>query len=304
MPADRLIARLAESAGRVPARVPVHEVRQHTVDDLHDRTRGLLEVAGDTFGVAWQRADWTTQDDRTFVRLPEGAHAVVWHASGTMTVSSGLAPMAMPFDTIPPREELEELVRRRTEELRLTSWVGTDDVRFERLWQVKAAGAAREGRMSEPTLFRTVGAYRQHVSGLPVWGRASLAVKLADAGAFDSATMHVRQTTGEVIDEVSTVPPDTGAAAVVAQLEALLGRSDVSLDEIAQPQWMHFGYLSLSPRKAQRVLEPVYVAAVHLEGEYPQGYLLAVNAGTKVYQPLNRSGSEPPPGRRRMPAPA
>jgi hypothetical protein len=307
MSTEKLIARLAESAGEVPSRVPVHEVRRHSTDELHERATRFLASTGEALGLGWQRADWVERDQHTVVRLTDGARAIVSHASGAMTLSTGLGPMDSPFDRLEERDVLERLVQERGEQLGLRSWAGSSgDLKFERLWQIKGAAADREGKATDPVLFRTVGAYRHYLSDLPVWGRASASVKLAGGGTLDTVTLQMREPSGEVLDEVQTLPAEAGAKAVAGQLEALMGRSDLSLDDIARPHWMHFGYLSLSARKAQRVLEPVYVAQVDLEGDYPQGFVLAVNAGEKVYMPLARQGMDPPVSKRRQqnPAPA
>ena len=56
---------------------------------------------------------------------------------------------------------------------------------------------------------------------------------------------------------------------------------------------MRFSYLSLNKRKLQRVLAPVYVAAIEIERqEEAQAYLFVTAATEKAYLPLERAGSD------------
>ena len=288
------MARLAEAAGEVPSQVPVLEVRQHSRDELRERIQRLLAGAAEAIGISWQRADWIEREQRTLVRLTEGARAVVYHASGAMYLTTGLNPMEYQFDGVQERAALESLVNKHAEGLGLHSWAGEyGELRYERLWQIKAGAADRDGVIVEPVLFRIVGTYRHYTHDLPVWGPASVAIKHAGNGLVDSLTVQLRETTGKAIDEVRTRPAEAGARVIAGQLEALIGKSDASIDEVARPHWMVFGYLSLSKRKSQRLLEPVYVAQIDIEGEDAQGYVLVAPAADKVYMPLDRHGNDP-----------
>jgi hypothetical protein len=290
----RLIEELADSVGDIPRSAEVLAVRQYSRDELHDRARRLLSKAGASVGRNWQKGDWDVRDDRTLIRLTEGARAVVMHGSGAMKIASGLDPMERPFSQTPDRDELTRLSQKVAGELALDTWVGElGSIRFERLWQIKAAAADRKGKVVDPVLFRIVGAFRHYVLDLPVWGPASAAVKLAGDAALDSLSVQIREPSGERIDQVRTISPERGAQGIAAQLETLMGPRHPSLDEVATPKWMRFGYLSLSKRKGQRLLEPVYTALVDVVGEYEaQGYLLVTAAADRTYVPFCRVGAD------------
>jgi hypothetical protein len=296
MSSKQLIEKLVRSVGEVPKEVAVLPIRQYSQGDLQERAQRLLALIGEIYGRDWgDQGDWLQKEDRTLIRLTEGARAMVIHASGAMKLSTGLSPMEIPFPRIEDRDRLGDMVKEMTEKLQLPVWAGEQgDLRFERLWQIKAAASDREGKVVDPVLFRIVGAFRHYVNELPVWGPASVALKLAGDGSLDTLTVQVRETIGEEYDRVQTLSPEHGASHLVYQLEALMGPQDISLDEVVVPHWMHFGYLSLNKRKAQRLLEPVYVALVDIEGqEEAQGYLLVTNAGHKTYEPVCRVGDAP-----------
>ncbi|SRR6266487_2892819 len=133
----------------------------------------------------------------------------------------------------------------------------------------------------------------------PVWGAASVAIKLAGGGALDSVSIQVRETTGEPIEWAQIIRPDEAARQIVLQLASLMGRSKVPFTELVVPQGMRFGYLSLGKRKPQNVLAPHYIAGIAINGEEAQAYQFVVPATEKTYLPLCQAGKHAPPAQTR-----
>ncbi len=294
MEEKELIAELASSVGDVPSQAEVFAVRQYTLEEMNRRMKRLLETIGKRCDVSLDRGDWVRQERRTLVRLPMGARAVLYHASGAMEVSLGMAPMERLFEKTPPRESLTAIVQEAADKLGIAEWAGPgESLEFERLWQIKAAAADRE-RAVEPVLCRIVGTYRQTVSSLPVLGPASVALKLAGGGAVDGVSFVLRPSVGGAIEWPRTLPPEIAAAQIVARLGRLMGRANARFVELARPRGMVFGYLGLGRRKAQDVLAPHYVAFIDIEGEDAQGLQLVAAATEETYMPLCQVGSSSP----------
>lgn len=294
MSIERLVEKMVSRLGEIPATADILETRQYTLDDVEERARHFLALAGEVNGRAYDSADWQQGRNRTLVRLPLGARAVIYHASGAMKLVSGLEPMAALFPKLEERDTLVNMVEEMAERFQIKQWAGEGQLRFERLWQVKAAAADRQGILADPVLCRVVGAYRHFVAGLPVWGPASVSLKLANRGQLDSLAVLTRETTGEVVDKAEIVAPERGATDIAMQLAAMMPRNGRALSDFANPRWLRFGYFSLPKRQTQRLLAPVYVAAIdieHEEGE-AQGYVLLTAATEKAYLPLGRYGHE------------
>jgi hypothetical protein len=292
-----LIEKMVSSVKAVPSEAEVFAVRQHSIDELERRTKSFLSMAGEACKLPLSRGDWVKKQHRTIIRLPKGARAVVYHASGAMKLFTGLNPMELLFKKAQKKEKLMELVEDTAKRLNISKWVRKNEsLTFERLWQVKASAADRKGESVEPVLCRVVGAYRHYVAELPVWGAASVSIELAAEGTLDSLTVQVREPTDAVIDEAKILPPDEAARLIFLQLKTLMGKSKVPVSEIAVPKWLRFGYLSLTKRKAQHLLAPAYVAAIGIDGqEEKQAYIFAISATEKNYLTLCRSGHEAPP---------
>jgi len=292
-----LIEKMASSVKDVPSETNVFAVRQYPIDELRRRAKSFLAMVGEAYNLSLLRGDWIEKQDRTVIRLPQEARAVVFHASGAMKLITGLKPMESLFKKTQDRERLIDMVEEAAGRLNISGWVKKEEsLAFERLWQIKACAADRKGETVEPKLCRAIGAYRHFVADLPVWGAASVSINLAAEGKLDSLTIQVREPTDEVIDRAKILPPDEAAHQIFLQLEALMGKSKIPVSEVAKPEWLRFGYLSLTKRKSQRILAPAYVASIRINGqEEKQAYLFAVSATEKTYLPLCLSGNEAPP---------
>lgn len=290
-----LIQGLAASAGRVPAQVDVIGLQQFTLDEMQGRTQRFLAVLGDVQQNPLERGDWQVRDDHTAIRLPRGAHALLYHASGSMKYASGLAPLEAPFARIEAKEALTARVEDAAKKLNIREWAGKQgELTFERLWQMKAQGAGKDGKLSDPLLCRVVGAYRHAINGVPVLGAASVALRLAGDGTLDSLALQVRSSAAEVIEKAAVIAPEVAAKQLALQLSAALGNARSALpDNVIESQSMQFGYLNLGKRKAQRLLAPAFVSQVVLRHqEERQAYVFAVAATEKTYLPLCQCGGD------------
>jgi hypothetical protein len=292
----RLIDRLVAVDQGIPERSEILALREHTIDDVERRLRHLLAIVGESTGAGTGRADWRRERGRTVAWLPFGARGAVYHASGAMRISMGLAPLEHLYEDIPGADVLTKDVEALADRLRLAEWVRPgEQLAFERLWQIKAQAASREGTPTDPVLCRAVGAFRHVVRGIPVWGPASAAVTVAGGSALDRVDIQIRETTGEVVTDAAILPLDRVAASVVTRLRALLGGSKIDLAEIAQPAPLRFGYISLARRKPQRMLAPAFVTSVDIKGDYPHSLVFVIAATEEPFVSFEPTALEGPP---------
>jgi hypothetical protein len=290
---DTLLESLASVEQAVPGEIAILELSRSSIDDLQRRLRRLLKTGGECCEKDFDRGDWTRYDDRTLVRLPQGAHAVVYHASGGLKLSAGLAPMEHLFKDM----ETKAALTARVQEAAKAFGAGDGPVRgnslvFERLWQIKACAADRSGKTVAPILCRAVGAFRQHVEGIPVLGPASLAVQIAADGVLDTVSMLMRSPSGEVLEKAKVLPPERALRQIGQQLAVRFGQAKGEI-QVESRQGLRFGYLSLPKRKAQRLLAPVYMATIDVTHEQErQAFVTAVPATEKNYLPLDMPGAE------------
>lgn len=290
-----LIESLTKSVGRLPTQADVIGLQQFSLDDMQGRAKRFLTLLGDQQDRSTDRGDWQTRDDHTSIRLPQGARGLLYHASGAMKYSSGLAPFESMFERVEDREHLTKLVGEAARKFNVAQWAGPGaELSFERLWQMKAQGEDKTGKRSEPVLTRVVGAYRHFIGGIPVLGAASVALKLGASGALDSLSVQVRARASELVDQAKIIAPELGARQICAQLNSLIGFGKIATSaELIESQTMRFGYLNLGKRKAQQLLAPAFLAQVVLRHkEERQAYLFVVSATEKTYMPICQCGDE------------
>jgi hypothetical protein len=279
---------------RIPEQADILLLQTPTREQLHARARrfvALLEEHGDC--PHDNSGAWQERDDQTVIYLPDGARAMVYHASGALRYVSGLAPAEAAFEHDAERAVLQRLVEERARKLALSDWAGPNgELRFERLFRTLGQGADPAGKTSAATLFRALGAWRQFAGGIPVLGAASVALRLAGDGRLDALSVHVRPANGEVLDRAAIIEPQAGARQVVAQLATLLGQKEIP-GNLVESATLQFGYLDLGKRKPQRVLAPAYVAQIVLRHKtVRQAYVLAVRATERAYLELPVYGGE------------
>lgn len=293
MDTNQLMDSLASFKQDLPAELAILELRRAPVDELQRRLRKLLKMSGDACDKAYDHGQWTTYDDRTLVRLPQGAYAAVYHASGAVKISAGLAPMEQLFKEPESRAVLTQRAEAYVKELGLHDSLGrAESLAFERLWQVKAAAADRSGKMIDAVLCRAVGAFRHHIEGIPVLGPASVAVQIAGDGALDTLSMLVRAPAGEVLEMARLVPPERVARQMTQRVAERFAHARGEV-KVECREGLRFGYLSLSKRQLQRLLAPAYMATFDVSHEQErQGFIVALPATEKSYLPLDRPGAE------------
>lgn len=295
MDQQKLIARLGASAGQVPSQADVIGLQQLSLDNMLGRTKRLLAQVGAAQQRSLDKGDWQPGDGHTAVRLPQGARALLYHASGGMQYRSGLAPFESLFGRMKDAASLTRIVEEAAKKCDIASWAGKQGTLvFERLWQMKAQGADKNAKLSDPVLCRAVGAYRHVIDGMPVLGPASVALRLAGDGTLDLLSVQVRDSAAEVIEKATILAPELAAKQIALQLTSLLGQAKESVpDDALEWQAMRFGYLNLGKRKAQRLLAPVFMAQVTLQHKLErQAYVFAVSATEKPYLPLCQCGDD------------
>lgn len=262
---------------------------------MRARANGFISLIHEGEACSRDHANFVTREDRTLVHLAGGARAVLYHASGALQFSAGIAPLQAPFERVEEREVPVRLLAAAAKRLQLGDWAGENgSLAFERLFQSKGQGANRNERASEPVLFRATGAWLHSIGAIPVLGAASAAITLAGDGTLDALAVRIRPGVSEKLDSAVVVAPELAARQIAARLASVLGNAKERLPgDVIVSQTMRFGYLDLGKRKAQRVLAPVFVAQVVLRHRLEnQGYVFAVPATERQYLDLPLFGTE------------
>jgi hypothetical protein len=297
MDMNKIADTLSSLQQKVPDEIAILQLRRPSVDDLHRKLKKLLKSSDDVCGFPLERGHWTHHEDRTLVRMPEGAYAVVYHASGALKLSSGTATMDKLFKDAPPRESLVARAEEVVKQMGLAEQIQRgQSLSFERLWQIKAAGIDRSGRASETVLCRAVGAFRHFIGDVPVLGPASIAVKVAGDNSMDTLTMQMRGPGFEELERAKTIHPEKAVRHIMQKIaEKLAHVKDKDEVSIEAEKGLQFGYVNLSKRKVQRLLAPAYVAAISVtHAQEQEAFMIMVPATDRTFMTFDPPGHESP----------
>lgn len=291
-----LLNALVDKAQGYRDTVPVFQVQlQRAAEWEREATKLALRFAA-LHGMEAPRYSIVRGHDRTKIRLPEGAGLQLFNVSGAMMLERGWSAFehVISNDTGQvDREVLNRQVEEGVQHLELDRSRGREELRFERLWQLKAAGMTRERERGPVALTRVVGAFRRYLYDLPVWGRASVFVKVAAEGQVDSAGIDWRPVSQNPIDQARVLDPKDAAKRTLDELSVYLPGGQFTLEDYA-PEFFSLGYFSLPKRRVQAVMQPVWVAMFRGRGPTTLNRLLVVPGATKIYEPIGRIVQAPP----------
>lgn len=285
---SELTERLESLIEHVPDVTEVLELTPPTPEESARRTEAVIDTVGAVTGLDVTPGKRELTDARVVMRLPEGGRAVTFLASGALVVKAGIEPFADLFQDDPGDEALTASLTGWQEKLRISELLPAQDrLDFERLWRIKAAGSDREGTFSEPVLCRAIGSFRHRVRDIPVHGRASATVEVTGGGRLASMSVSTRRFADGadvLIARARTRAPGDAAQEVTKRLARAL--SGQERDATLEATSFEFGYLSLSRRRPQSVLAPVYLAAVTVSGTEEQersAHIIAVAGSPEQY---------------------
>jgi hypothetical protein len=287
---------LVRAAANYQEKTPVFRIEPRTDREWEVAATRLADRFCEAHGLAASRQSPRRRGGQTIIDLAEGARAVLYRQSGAIALSRGWPAAQYPIsenaDDV-ARDALIEQASAAVRTLELDRSTGLEDLRFERLWMIKATGVTRERSSGAVTLERAVGAFRRHLAGLPVWGRASVFTKIARRGRIDAAGVDWRPVLEDPIDEATVLDPSDAAKGVLDHLAGFRPEGRITADDYV-PELFALGYFSLPKRRAQTVMQPVWVAMLRGQDRTSINRLVVVPATAKVYEPFHRIVAAPP----------
>jgi hypothetical protein len=287
---NELIENLIRKAQFYQEQVPIFQIKQIPLPilekDAEDFARRFVEYCG----MKESKMSTMKKPNRTILQFPEGIKLKVYHASGAMIMDRGWNPLQNIISEKVEKVEKDLFIKQSQEainNLKLDRSGKNEELRFERLWQIKASGMTKEGKQGNITLARTVGAFRRYLNDLPVWGRASVFIKLASEGQVDSWGLDWRNVCDKPIDEVETLNPDDGAKKIMEEFQTTLPNISFTLEDF-EPELFAMGYFSQPKRRAQTIMQPVWIAMFRAKGWTTLNHLIVVPALRVPYEPICR----------------
>jgi hypothetical protein len=284
-----LVAALVKRAEGHRDRVPVFQILQPSPEESIARAQNLAAAVWPQFGDCSFRVD-VIETALARVRLPHDGRVDVFHRSGSIAALMQPPASRTPFAVDERRADRAPLVRRAQEAaatIGKAQVVANDDMRQESTWERKGRGVTLRGESTPVALFEILVAFRRYLHGLPVLGRASLHVGLAGSHVTRWG-IDWRRVQPDPVAHTPVVDPQEAAKRVVDDLWWRRPEKPFTLDDL-EPKSLRLGYLSMSRRREQYVMQPAWVAVLASRSRQTSiGHVVAVPASPRAFEPMDR----------------
>jgi hypothetical protein len=233
---------------------------------------------------------------KTIFALPENVRVHAYHPSGAiqaMRQPDAEEGVEREVDEMAVVNRSMEMLRALDIESRVSSRIASENLRFEKLWRVKACGSTVEGSVGQPTTLRTVAAYRRHINDLPVWGRATVHFTVGIRDRPINLGVEWRQIAQEVSAREPIIHHRDAAPRVVRELQAQMPENETYISQF-EPRFFALGYFSLPRRKPQGFLSPAYVAMFAAKDPEEFSKVIVVSATATPFESFRPAPAVPP----------
>lgn len=226
------------------------------------------------------------QDDLTIIKLSLDTKMRIYHNSNAIIIRRKMYPMTDLIKEKLETKQLSEIVINEMKKLELDKGKQTfEHVEFERLWQIKACSVSIEKTKEPEVLCRIVGAFRRYINKIPVYGAASIFIKMAGGRKIESIGINWRQINGKPVNRINILKPDIAAEKILKKLSSI---SNILLtSEDYKPVFFALGYFSMSKRFQQNYMQPAYVAMFESIGQTTFNLDMVIPASNHIYEPIS-----------------
>jgi hypothetical protein len=284
-----LLRTLVKQAKGYVGQVPVFRIEQPSAEDSVKQACALATRVWPQFGDCKFRPEHLG-DVVTLIRLPDDGHVRIFHPSGAITGlmrPKAARKLLAPDERKANRKPLVDLARRMATAISKLHAGPDDELRFESRWEMKGQGVTIKGKKGPVSLFEVLGAFRRYLHGLPVLGRASVHVGVGGDSQVTRWGIDWRRVWPAPFAQTEVVPPEEGAKRVLNDLWWRRPERPFTLKDF-EPKSFTLGYLSLSRRRAQFVMQPVWLAVLAPSGVASMGHVIAVPAAPQAFEPIDR----------------
>jgi hypothetical protein len=227
-------------------------------------------------------------NDTTEVNLPENTKIRIYNNSNAMVIKKIMAPLDNIFSGKIDFEQLKERTIEIMKKLELGKWCSDlEQIEFERLWKIKASAITIADKVKVPeVLCRVIGAFRRQINKIPVYGRASVFVKLAGNNTVQSAGIDWRLIETEPVDEIKIIDSDEAAETILRNIGVYLPNKVIT-SKMCKPEFFSLGYFSLPRNRYQRFMQPAYIATFKSTGSTSLNPAAVISASKDIYESLS-----------------
>lgn len=201
------------------------------------------------------------EDHSILISLPSGVTMQIFDNSFVVSIEREMKSFE---NTIKKNSDLDELIAifvNTMKKLQFDKYkLPIEHAELERLWEFKKTGITKEGKTLPVILCRIAGGFRRYINDIPVYGDASIYIKIADQNIAESINIEWRPIEEKPKTEARVIRPEEAATRILNELGKAL--TDKISTENFQPEYFDLGYYSKPKRLKQNYMQPVYIAAL------------------------------------------
>ena len=233
-------------------------------------------------------------ENTTTIDLPERTKIRIFNNSSAMIIRRNIGPLDNIFSYEVDMGQMTGRAKEVMERLEFDKWCSEiEQIEFEHLWKIKASAITVREKVKIPeVLCSVVGAFRRYINKVPVYGRASVFVKLAANDVVQSAGIDWRIIEKEPIDKIKIIDPEDAAEAILRNIGVTLPNKIIT-SKMLKPEFFGLGYFSLPRTRYQRFIQPAYVATFKSTGITSANPGVVISASHDTYENLDRIPAPP-----------
>lgn len=226
------------------------------------------------------------RDDSTLINLPWDTKIRFYHNSNAIIIRRQMNPLENlikgKFDINQQAEIAIDIMKK----LKLDKWkLDFEQIEIESLIQIEASGINLQEKRAPITLCRFIGTFRRYINKIPVYGRASIYVKVAGGNIIESIGIDWRQIEEKPIDNPKIIKPEIAAEKILKNFNSNLPNKIITSEDF-KPQFFTLGYFSLPKRQKQSYMQPVYVAMFKDLGPNTLNHIIVIPATNAGYESI------------------
>jgi hypothetical protein len=283
-----------ELLGKLPDNypsLPVYSIRKLSDPETEERARYYAsQFMG---GKSIQSFRSHKEDGSTLVSLPWNTTMEIFHNSDTVIIEKKMNPFEHTIKKNLELESLTEIAIKVMKKLELDKYkLSIEHAELEKLWEIKASGITIEEKKLPVILCRIVGAFRRYINGIPVYGGASIYIKIAEDELIESIGVEWRQINEKPNAEAKIIRPEVAVEQILKELGSTFPDHIITTQDY-EPELFALGYYSKPKRQHQNYMQPVYIAMLKSLGLSKWNQKIVIPATNPVFEHFSTDPKRP-----------
>jgi hypothetical protein len=239
--------------------VPVYPIRDLSSDEINEKATYCASQFMGRGSLATFRST-EKNDDMTLVNLPWNTRMWIYRNSNAIIIERRLNPFQNLFELGSDINKLGRIAIDIMKRLKLDKWkYPFEQLEFESLGQVKVTGINIEGEKSQILSTRIIGNFRRYINEVPVYGRASVSIRIAGRYTVESIRIDWRHIEEKPIEYPKIIDSESAADKILSKFNSAFPNSKLSSEDWS-PRFFGLGYFSMPKTRHQKYIQPVYIA--------------------------------------------